>query len=124
MKRSSDPEMARCTITGRFFVPSASAGPMRANLEANGRLALTAGEPVSHELYQMKGAFVSAAPATPEDMAIVGLWADKAIAFLRSYGLPDSFFSGVSLGPVLAVTFRVEELFAQSPGPGAGAKIQ
>lgn len=105
------------------YIPTVEAERVLGNLRENGRVALAFSEPTSHESYQVKGTFRAAAVAGPADMAVVGVWADKAVAFMKAYGLPDSFFAGFSLPPLTAVTFAVEELFAQTPGPGAGAKV-
>ncbi len=113
----------RETIT--FFVNEARTEKMLGNLQDNGRVALVAGEVPSHETYQFKGSYVASKPSEETDLAWQKMYIDKLVSHLQSLGFPAaamvrSFFPS---NPYVAITFRVEEVFVQTPGPGAGDKM-
>jgi hypothetical protein len=112
--------------TIRCFVPQSRARRIIGNLENNGRIALTAGHP-SHECYQLKGRYVSARPVEAQEVAIQEIYRTKLLAVMLQYGYPEQIAKPLILGfqyqPAVAITFRVEEIFLQTPGPEAGKKI-
>jgi hypothetical protein len=95
----------------------------RANLEDNGAIAATFSLPTTYRTIQIKGIAREVRAPTPEDRARVD---EHAAAFARETG-------AVGLSPVLAqrllddelvaVTFDVQELFDQTPGPTAGTRL-
>jgi hypothetical protein len=113
----------RRTVT--FFVTERRAKEILRNVEDNGRIALTIAQ-VTHEAYQVKGSYVSSRPATEEDYAVqeayrAKLWPSLAQAWPEEIVKP--LILGVVYRPSVAITFRVEEVFLQTPGPGAGDKL-
>lgn len=108
--------------TVSFFVPEARSARVLSNLQDNGRVALAIGL-VSHEAYQLKGTYLSSRPTGDEDIALQEAYRAKVLAALRQ-AYPDQIARPVALGfvyrPGVAVTFRAEEIFLQTPGPGAG----
>jgi hypothetical protein len=93
------------------------------NLKHNGKCALFITEPVSHESYQFKGDFISARPCNENDEAIQGIYFQKVANYLSQLGVPEAVLYNFVSGPMIAVTFRVEEVYDQTPKPGAGQKI-
>ena len=93
------------------------------NLE-NGRFALTGADVRTLRSLQLKGRVVRTEPATPEDVQLV---ADHSGAFFRAVhetdGMPIALLERLLPATVVAVEFEVEEMFDQSPGPGAGAVV-
>jgi hypothetical protein len=85
-----------------------------------------AGGLLSHEAYQLKGVYLSSRPATDGETAFQGAHLGRLSAEL-SHVLPkdavESLFLRLAYRPSVAITFRVEEVFLQTPGPGAGTKI-
>jgi len=114
----------RETIT--CFVPQSRAEKIIGNLENNGKIALSIGHP-SHESYQLKGHYVSSRPTEAKDLAIQEIYWTKLLATMLQYGYPEQIVKPLILGfryqPAVAITFRVEEIFLQTPGPEAGKKI-
>jgi hypothetical protein len=94
-------------------------------LEDNGQIALTVEEFPSHETYQFKGRYLRQRPLEASDLEIAERVRDR---FLR--GL-QPVYGDMSVGPLqaflvkpcLAVEFEVREVYVQTPGPGAGARI-
>ncbi len=111
------------TVT--FFVPESRCARLLSNLQDNGRVAFDFGW-VSHEAYQLKGTYLSFRPTTDEDVARQDAYRRKLLAAVRQ-GYPEEIARPLVLGfaykPGVAVTFCVEEVYLQTPGPGAGTKM-
>jgi hypothetical protein len=113
----------RETVT--FFVNEWRAKRILSDLDNNGRVAFAAGV-LSHEAYQLKGVYLSSRPANDEEIAFQEAHRARLCAELSNW-LPkevaEGLFFGLSCRPSVAITFRVEEVFLQTPGPGAGTKM-
>jgi Pyridoxamine 5'-phosphate oxidase len=113
----------RVTVT--FFVNEWRSKRVLSDLENNGRVAF-AGGLMSHEAYQLKGVYLSSRPATDDEIAFQEAHRAKLGAELSQW-FPKEVIEGLFLRlacrPSVAITFRVEEVFLQTPGPGAGTKI-
>lgn len=114
----------RETIT--FFVPESRSERILSNLKNNGRVALAVGVP-THEAYQLKGVYVSSRPTDAKDRAVQEIYRSKLLSTMIQAGYPEQILKPLVLGyryqPGLAITFRVGEIFLQTPGPEAGKKI-
>ncbi len=113
----------RATVT--FFVPAARSERVLRDLRSNGRVALAASI-VSHQAYQLKGTYLASRPTSDEDIARQERYRMKALAAVRQI-YPDDIAIPVVFGfrykPGVAITVRIEEVFLQTPGPGAGSRI-
>ena len=113
----------RETVT--FFVNEWRSKRILSDLENNGRVALAGGW-ITHEAYQLKGLYLSSRPATDDEIAFQETHCARLCAELADV-LPKEMVEGLFLKltcrPSVAVTFRVEEVFLQTPGPDAGTKI-
>jgi hypothetical protein len=113
----------RETVT--FFVAESCAARLLSNVRDNGRVAFDFGW-VSHEAYQLKGTYLSSRATIDEDIAGQEAYRKKLFAAFRQ-AFPDELAGLLTLGftyrPGVAVTFRVEEVFLQTPGPGAGTRM-
>jgi len=114
----------RETVT--FIVPEGRSARILSDLQDNGRVALGIAL-VSHEAYQLKGTYLSSRPAGDEDIALQEAYRANLYAAARQAGFPDEIARPLTLGfvyrPGVAIIFRVEEIFLQTPGPGAGNKM-
>lgn len=114
----------RETVT--VFVPSARAGRMLADLENNGRVALGISL-ASHEAYQLKGSYLSTRPTDVSDLARQETYRKALLEDARRAGYPEeiawSMTQGIAYTPGTAITFRAEQVFLQTPGPGAGTPL-
>jgi hypothetical protein len=108
------------------FVPERRSEKILANLKNNGRIALAAAL-ASHEAYQLKGTYLSSRPTDEKDRAIQEIYQPKLYADGLRTGYPEPIIRPLALGfayqPGVAITFRVEEVFLQTPGPEAGKKL-
>ena len=112
---------AESTIT--FYVPNVEGAETLGNFEDNGMVALTVSDAATHETYQFKGPHLSTRPSEDKDTAIQDIHRSKLISHLGALGYPDEIFTGFTFYPSTAVTFKVEDVFVQTPGPGAGSKL-
>jgi hypothetical protein len=113
----------RETVT--FFVTEGRSKRILSDLEHNGRVAFAASL-MSHEAYQLKGVYLSSRPANPDEVAFQEAHQAKLCAALCHWFPEESakaFILGIACRPSVAITFRVEEVFLQTPGPGAGNKM-
>jgi hypothetical protein len=114
----------RRTVT--VFVPTARSERALHDLEGNGRIALGVAL-VSHEAYQLKGTYVSSRPTDDADRARQEARRAALLADALEVGYPPAIARPLVLGlaytPGVAITFRAEEVFLQTPGPGAGTPL-
>ena len=103
------------------FVPDVEIDQTRSNLSHNGLIALTVVHPISHECYQFKGKLAAMRPTTDEERAVQEIQRSKVDALLAK--LLPGMFVGFILAPSTAITFKVEQAFVQTPGPGAGRPL-
>jgi hypothetical protein len=108
------------------FVPAVSAEPMVATLQENGRIAITLEEVGTHETYQIKGRYLNHRPVRPSEVEIANRARERFVKGLRALFLEDHLLAAMQMSipaPSLAVEIVVEEVFLQTPGPGAGTRL-
>jgi hypothetical protein len=120
----------RKTITCLF--PESHREELVSSLEDNGRFSFTvlgstsgprASNPPNpavdfHECYQFKGDYEG-------DLALVKRKREQfKVLFQPLFGFSERACNARFQRPVLAMTFRVQEIYDQTPGPGAGARIE
>ena len=114
----------RQTVT--VFVPAARSERVLRDLTQNGRIAVGAGM-TSHESYQLKGTYVSSRSTDDADRARQEAYRVTLLKDALEAGYPEalarSFCLGFAYAPGVAITFRAEEVFVQTPGPGAGSRL-
>jgi hypothetical protein len=95
------------------------------SLEENGEFALTVEEFPSHETYQFKGKYLRHRQVQAEDIQAVDRIRDRFLQRLRHLytDAPEPLLNAYIQPPGLAVEFEVHEVFVQTPGPGAGARL-
>jgi len=113
----------RRTVT--FFVPESRATRLLGNLQDNGRIAFDFGW-LTHEAYQLKGTYLASRPTTEEDLVRQEAYRKRLVTAVRQV-FPEEIARPLALGlayhPGVAVTFRVDEVYLQTPGPGAGTRM-
>lgn len=107
------------------FTPEPLTAGAIESLQENGELALTVEAFPAHETYQFKGRYRSHRPADRADLAIVDRIRERFIKNMKSIFpvLPDGIVGAFTSKPAFAVEFEVSEIYVQTPGPGAGARI-
>lgn len=96
------------------------------SLEDNGQFALTVEEYPSHETYQFKGRYLRHRPLMREDIDFVDGIRDRFVKRVRSLypaEAPEELVRAFIPKPGVAVDFEVSEIYVQTPGPRAGARL-
>jgi hypothetical protein len=114
----------RETVT--VFVPTARSGRVLRDLTGNGRIAVGLAL-ASHESYQLKGTYISSRPTDDTDRARQEARRAVLLESALEAGYPETIARPLALGlaitPGVAITFRAEQVFLQTPGPGAGTLL-
>ena len=114
----------RETVT--VFIPKARSERILRDLEDNGRVALGIGL-ASHEAYQLKGTYLSSRPTNARDLARQEIYRAALLTSTLEAGFPAEIARPFTLGfaytPGIAITFCAEDIFLQTPGPGAGSRM-
>lgn len=105
------------------FAPKAGVGTVLDNLRANGRVALMCSRASDSRTLQLKGSYVSHRPAKPSERAFVAAQWALFEQDLTRLGLPTGILATWTMWPSVVVRVRVEQVYEQTPGPGAGAAI-
>jgi len=112
------------TVT--VLVPTARAARILPHLESNGQIALGMGL-ISHEAYQLKGIYLGTRPTNADDLVRQEAYREALLADALRGGYPEEiarpFTQGFAYTPSVAITFRAEEVFLQTPGPDAGKRL-
>ena len=115
---SPDQETISCLIS-EAYTPH-----LISSLEDNGQLALTVSQIGTNETYQFKGEYVDHRPINPADLVIFeqcqGRFGDIVSSMM---GLSEDVVQAYFLKPSLVISFKVREIFLQTPGPGAGHRL-
>jgi hypothetical protein len=108
------------------MIPESSAASLIEAMLDNGQIAITAEEVGTHETYQLKGRYLSHRPVSAGEIehvtrarerfvkGLMSLYPDPRLAELMKPSIPI---------PSIAVDIDVQEVFLQTPGPGAGGRI-
>ena len=107
------------------LIPESSTSHLLESLQDNGELALTVEEFPSHETYQFKGRYLRHRQVRPEDVAVVERIRERFVKGVRHVftDAPPQVFNAYIQLPAVAVEFEVQEIFVQTPGPGAGERL-
>lgn len=109
------------TIT--FILPDLESARVKEDLVDNGLIALTALDPLSHETYQYKGKYLGSRAPDQNDKALHDIHRAKINTRLREGCYRADLFDRFVFWPGTAVTFRVADIFIQTPGPQAGKRL-
>lgn len=106
------------------YVPRVAADAVLSDLEANGQAAIVCARPPDERGCQIKGTFVEARPADEAERPIVIEQWEHFRDRLERIGLPRVATDTWLTWPAIAIRIRVQSLFDQTPGPGAGAPLR
>lgn len=106
------------------YVPAVSAPRLLEDLRTNGQVALVCVWPPDDRGYQFKGTFVDAHDADADEEQFVRQQWERFRTMLETVGLPRVASDGWVTTPSVAIRIRVQTVFDQTPGPGAGARVR
>jgi hypothetical protein len=95
------------------------------SLQDNGELALTVEAFPSHETYQFKGRYLRHRAVQREDMEVAARIRQRFLKSVRHIytDAPEHLLDAWMHAPAVGVEFEVREIYLQTPGPGAGARL-
>jgi hypothetical protein len=106
------------------WVPVGTGQAVIANLPANPWVAMVICEPLSHETIQVKGSSSSFRLGTPDEEELVRRQMDLFARTLGEIGLPGRIASRINRWPAFAISFAIDRVFDQTPGPKAGSQMK
>ena len=79
---------------------------------------------ISHEAYNLKGQYVSSQKLNKSDLKISKNYTNNMIEIITSVGLSkEAALKKYRKMPDLGITFKVNKVYIQTPGPEAGKEI-
>jgi hypothetical protein len=105
------------------FLPTVAASPLLENLRDNGQLAVVLARPIDERSCQVKGRFIESWTPTADEEAFARDQFERGLTAVERVGIPRAGSDAWQMWPCVAVRFRAEALFTQTPGPNAGARL-
>ena len=105
------------------YVADATSKRTLSDVQENPRLAVTFEKPTSHRGLQIKGTVVEVRPGPGKAPADVLRQREGFVAELAAVGLSPRLTHGLALEPFHEIRVRIEAVFVQTPGPGAGRQV-
>lgn len=105
------------------YVPDVAAPEILSDLESNGQAALVFARPPDERACQLKGTFAGSRAAAADERALVERQWDRWLDRLLTIGYPRAAFGHWTIWPCVAIRIKVNAIFNQTPGPGAGAPL-
>jgi hypothetical protein len=105
------------------YLPEASGSQVLPDLQGNGQAALVFARPPDERACQVKGMFVDARAARADEQTMVQAQWDRWLDRLTTIGIARPTFAHWTTWPCIAIRVRVNAIFNQTPGPGAGAPL-
>ena len=123
--RVSGWRVGRDQRTMMILFPDDSLPQLLESLQQNGELAVTVEEFPSHETYQFKGQYRHHRGVQDDDAEVVARVRQRFVKSLRPMyaDRPEHVLKAFVSPAAMAVEFEVQEIFLQTPGPGAGTRI-
>jgi general stress protein 26 len=105
------------------WFPAANGRRTVENLRATRRIAVCFSAFEKHRSMQLKGEVLDVREGTDADRAFVEQYRTRLAAEWGILGIAPRIVLRLHVWPCFAARFRVERVFVQTPGPGAGAPL-
>ena len=105
------------------FISAAHAARTLANAMATGRVAVCFTRPIDHRSMQLKGPVLELRDARDEERPLVERYTQRLSEILGEIGIPPRLILRIDRWPAHALRIRMEGVFVQTPGPGAGTPL-
>jgi len=102
------------------FLPAPGAALTLSNLRENGQIALTFARAFDHRSLQVKGHLLSISETNERQRGLQQRYFAAFSEGLLIIGHRQKVLRRIRYYPSYAVSFRIESMFDQTPGPGAG----
>jgi hypothetical protein len=107
-----------------IFAPEATSSRTCENAAATLRVAVTFSRPIDHRALQVKGPVLAVRSARPDERVIQERYVAAYVEQLYLVGLPRGLTRRVCYWPSMVVELGIEQLFMQTPGVGAGRRLE
>ena len=123
--RSLGAKLSDDGTTMRVFSPKSISEEHIRNLQQNGMMSLTVGHLPTHKSLQFKGKFIKYEECNEEDYQLLdrNVAAFKTLLGMAFGSQTIPLFEKIIYRPSVAIEFAVTDIFTQTPGPGAGKKV-
>ena len=105
------------------YVVEAQFEPMLKNCQDNGRITINLTDANSHTSYQLKGQFLKVRAMTEAEALLQQQYRVKLVGFIKEIGYTQEQAERFTYHADLAIEIKLEKIFDQTPGPGAGKEI-
>jgi hypothetical protein len=110
--------------TVSIYLPIATSQSIIKDIATTHRMAVAATHIVEHFSVQLKGTANTARLAAEREVSLIEERLEAFADVLFSVGVPRRLTRSVAHWPAFVVDMRVEEVFDQTPGPNAGARLR
>ncbi|MFZ5892666.1 MAG: hypothetical protein ACOY0T_16525 [Myxococcota bacterium] len=107
----------------QVYLLRALADRMLENFRDNPQIAVTFSRAADHRSLQLKGTVLSIDDTPEEERTVHERYMACYGASLLALGLPPQIAGGIAYWPSVRISFRVNALFEQTPGPHAGSPL-
>ncbi len=114
-------DAARAVLT--IYLPEPTAARALANLRDNAQIAVTFSRPMTHRSLQIKGICTGVRPSTDADRLVQERYRAGYAEQLQVVGVRRAVSSRLAYWPSVAVDVAIGDVFVQTPGPGAGRRL-
>src|SRR5262249_29284955 len=127
--RAWGPRISRDRGSISLCVARAGSARTVANLRDNGRLAVTCALPLDSHAVQVWGRCLGTTAASRQDLLAVETHRDAFARANQSIGVPGPFIEALwqrelaGSPDMVRIRFVAEQIFNQTPGPGAGSRL-
>jgi hypothetical protein len=111
-------DASACAAT--VFLPASGAAVTLSNLRDNGQIALTFARAFDHRSLQVKGRILSISESDERQHRLQERYFSLFCEGLIFIGHRQNALRRIRYYPSYALNFRIESMFDQTPGPGAG----
>jgi len=105
------------------YLPEVTSRNTVTDVAVNPRVAVLMSHPLTHRSFQLKGTMVSLGAAPDSEQPFVEAYLSTFAHVLEHVGMPYEVVTMISHWPSIALVMRVEAVYLQTPGPGAGAQL-
>ncbi len=116
----SDDALASVTV----YVPMATSQQLIQHVAVTGRLAIASVLIIEHLSFQLKGTTRAARAAREDEAPFVRARLEAFADVLEELGVPRRRTRSFTHWPAFALEMNVDEIFDQTPGPNAGARVR
>ncbi len=107
-----------------IFLPTAVAARALANIADNAFVAVAFSSILDHKTTQVKGRVIEVRPATASEHQVCARYHAAFAEVLAIAGIARATLRQLNVWPSTAITFETTDIFQQTPGPGAGERLE